>query len=923
MKSDLINRLPVHAQSSEIVQLASQLRPGGCLVLKAEPGSGKTTWVPTLLSQSGVWGNGLVLVTEPRRLAAAGAARYAAHLLGERLGQSIGYAVRGEQSVSAETRVQYVTEGLALQMLADPGVQNSLSCIVLDEFHERHTTLDVMLMLLRHWKAAPRPRVDPPRVVLMSATFDHQRWCGLFPQQLALDVPGQIFPVAVTYRPGTHQPGSPPWVSEVARVTLSALHDPLLNPSRSAGDPPLPANGLGVLVFLPGKGEIRRVRTELEQHLKGSGHELSGVVIEELHGDRTLDDMREAIERPSRRKVFLSTNIAESSLTLKGVRIVIDTGIARVAAYHLKTRATELSLEKIGQHNATQRAGRAGREAPGMVVRLYSEDDFLRRPPEGVPELTAADCARELLDMFRVAEALGHPVPPVTEALLALPWLDPPGREVLEAHLHQISVAQLVDEQGGLTQKGMLVARMPLPLGLALAAAEARCVAGEWWLEITALCLIVAEGLVERLSDSCGLETICRAYCELQAAGAGTLAGASAPIQRISATLRNLSGSQRIRLKGLERCAPELLGRCFFSGAAARVGLCQQPGRLVHCSGEVFEAPGIDDVGGFYLILDAVRLRQARQGAPVKRVTFAVSVDTLQLLDAPAGRELQEGSRIVATPVSTQDARVVRVQCVAETRYGELVLDSQTLSVEGGGFRAPLKVWLSERYAADVLSAEPVVRFKMRLNALPPEVKSMPIVTQCLSDLSAASADLLERLADHLVAFSRQSGLSIVWDPDALLRPDVLPLWLFPYELSALVNGAAPESLVLENGRNVAVEYTVDGVFLVGRIQEFYGVSTHPRMGRGNLSPRLRLLAPNGQTAQITSDLKAFWATSYAEVRKAYAGRYPKHHWPADPAHAQPHLTNRQARAAAETGAAGAAPESRGGRQSGGRSPRR
>lgn len=911
MKSDQIRRLPVHDQSAEIVHLAGQLQPGGCLILKAEPGSGKTTWVPALLSQSGVWGDGLILVTEPRRLAAVGAARYAAHLLGEKVGQSIGYVVRGEQSVSAQTRVQYVTEGLALQMLADPVVQDSLACIVLDEFHERHSTLDVLVMLLRYWHAAPRARINPPRIVLMSATFDHERWGGLFHQQVALDVPGRTFPVTVDYKPAAHQPGSPSWTSEVARMIFNELNDSLVKAACDAGDLLLSACGRGVLVFLPGKGEIRRVRSELEQHLKGSGSKSSDVVIEELHGERSLDAMREAIDRPARRKVFLSTNIAESSLTLRGVRIVIDTGIARRAAYHLNTRSTELSLEKIGQHSATQRAGRAGREAAGKVVRLFSEDDFLRRPAESVPELIAADCAREILDMLRVADALGQPVSPETENLILLPWLDVPEREVLEVHLQQISDAQLVDNHGRLTQKGVLVARMPLPLGLALAAAEAQDVAGEWCLEISALCLIVAEGLVERLSDACGLETISRAYHDLQAAWVGKSSCLSASSRRILATLRALAGFLRVPLKDLECCPPGLLGRCLLSGAAARVGQCQQSGRLVHCSGEVFEAPGVDDVGGFYLILDAVRLRQVQQGGLVKRVTFALSIDALQLLDVPAGRELQECSRTFVTSVSSQDARVVRVQCVAETLYGELVLDKQTLPVGGAGTRSLLKAWLSERYVTDLLSAEQLISFRMRLNALPADVKNTPLVLQGLSDLTEASAGLLERLADHLVACSRQSGLSLIWDPNALLRPEVLPLWLFAYDLVALVENFAPESVALANGTQVDVEYAVDGVFLVGRIQKFFGVRTHPLIGRGNLFPRLRLLAPNGQTAQITSDLGAFWAVSYAEVRKAYAGRYPKHYWPEDPAHAEPHLTNRQARAAAERGATDAAPRSR------------
>jgi ATP-dependent helicase HrpB len=898
VKQDLISTLPVHRLSPEIVRVAGQLPPGGCLVLKAEPGSGKTTWVPSLLSRSEVWGNGLILVTEPRRLAAVGAAHFAAHLLDEQVGQSIGYAVRGEQNVSAKTRVQYVTEGLALQMLADPSVLSKLVCIILDEFHERHAPLDVILMLLRRWQAEAPSDLIPPRIVLMSATFDQARWDALFLCQRFIDVPGQIFPVDIVHKFMAQAPGSRLWAAQVAAVVCETLIDPLVTPPQSH-DEPVPKFGRGVLVFLPGKGEIRRVRSELETQLQSRRSFVADVVIEELHGERTLDAMRQAIDRPAVRKIFLSTNIAESSLTLKGVRVVVDTGIARVAVYHVKTCSTELILEKIAQQSAIQRAGRAGREAPGKVVRLYSEDDFLRRPLSGIPEISTADCAREILDMFRVAQALGHPIRPESDVLLALPWLDPPHKERLLAQLGQIAAGSLVDRLGALTPSGTQVARLPLPLGLGLAAAEALSSDSEWWLEITAVCLILAEGLAERLPEACGLETVSRAYVDVKFALMGRGSPTLPAVQRIVQTLRSLAGNQNAVLRDIDQCPVEVLGACFFVGSAARVAHCLQPGWLVHCSGEVFEAPGIDEIGGFFLILDSVRLRLAQPGAPMKRVTCAVPVSTLQLLEDPLGTYVQELTRILAVPVSAQDARVARLQCVAETRYGELVLDTLNLPADGPAFRLALKNWISDRVVADLQRSEVLDRLRVRLGVLPDAVKNLGIVGQCLSDLESPSCEVLERLVGYVVSSSQQSSLSVIWDPAALLSADALPQWMFPYELLELLRDAVPESLQLVNGKQIAVEYSSDGIFLVGRIQEFFGVKAHPLIGKHRLLPRVRLLAPNGQTAQITADLGLFWEKSYADVRKAYAGRYPKHYWPTEPAQAHPYLTNRQARGTA------------------------
>jgi ATP-dependent helicase HrpB len=488
------HRLPVWQQAKEIQQVAATLPSGGFLILRAEPGSGKTSIVPTLLSEQF---EGIILVSEPRRLAAIGAAQFAAKLIGQGVGEKIGYAVRGDKKWGPATRVLYVTEGVALNLLSDPSFIKTLSCLVIDEFHERHAATDALILLSRMWsKLLIDKQINQSmRIVLMSATFDANKYAAMFEPMARIDVSGKVYPLTLCYEPledslesgqnaGNAQFAPwrlPSYWNAVAAVTLREAREIQTN------NP-----GHHVLCFLPGKGEIGRVRSDIHIQLEQperrnctTGGNLSKIAIEELHGDRPITQLLEAIYRDTEQSesaptiIFLATNIAESSVTIPGVRTVVDTGLMRIAKHHLSSGTQELSMTKIGQNSAGQRAGRAAREGPGKAIRLYSESDFFKRPNETAPEICVSDLSRDLLDLARVAKCFATLVyspespeskqaliPATPEDWTALPWIDVPPAERIYAAITILRGTGCFDPSGNVTENGFRMGSLPLPVRL-------------------------------------------------------------------------------------------------------------------------------------------------------------------------------------------------------------------------------------------------------------------------------------------------------------------------------------------------------------------------------------------------------------------------------------------------------------------------
>ncbi|HTL12702.1 MAG TPA: helicase-related protein, partial [Bdellovibrionota bacterium] len=429
-----MERLPIDTSLHEILTL---LERNSSLVLQAEPGAGKTTRVPPALLRATWCGDKEVLVLEPRRLAAKLAAMRVAHELGEAPGQTVGYQFRFEKVEGPRTRLRFLTEGLLTRrLLGDPSLSR-VAAVVVDEFHERHLVGDVALAALRRLQKTTRPDL---KLVVMSATIDIESVSAYLGGCPSLKVAGRVFPVEVEHVP---KAVDLPLEVQVKRAALTALG------REDAGD---------LLVFLPGMGEIRRCESALRDADRVS--ELDALVLP-LHGDLTRDEQDRAVGPNKRQKIILSTNVAETSVTIPGVRTVIDSGLARVASFSWWSGLPALRLRPVSRASAVQRAGRAGRMAPGRCMRLYTQHDFSTRPPFETPEIRRADLAQTLLELCFLVPGLG------VGRAADFEWFEAPGPGAIEAAEKLLYLLGAVESDGRPTGMGRRMADLGIPPRLA------------------------------------------------------------------------------------------------------------------------------------------------------------------------------------------------------------------------------------------------------------------------------------------------------------------------------------------------------------------------------------------------------------------------------------------------------------------------
>jgi ATP-dependent helicase HrpB len=915
--------LPVSGRLGFIVQRAQSLGSGGFLALRAEPGSGKTSLVPAALADHL---QGIVVVTEPRRVAAIGAATFAAKLRGELPSQSIGYIVRGDRKVTKQTRVIYVTEGVALSLLADKSFIAGLAALVIDEFHERHASTDALMLLARRWSESlcrdgGAVAAGRPLFVLMSATFEDEKYSKILEPLQVIDVPGEVHSLQLVYEPieFLQDPGrasigagfgvwAQPRVWESVAAVL--LREALLLRSQKGG---------GVLCFLPGKGEIGRVGSSLQARFSDLfGTENPEIFLEELHGERPLDELVRAVSGAVTAKggttIFLATNIAESSLTIKGVRTVVDSGLVRTARHHLASGSVEIGLGKIGQNSAAQRAGRAAREAPGKAIRLYSEADHFRRPPENPPEVCVSDLSRGLLDLVRGLWALvPGPLPETAEQWLAQPWIDAPPAERMEAALSILRMTGCIEASGKATERGLAIGLLPLPVRLGAVAFGARqdLEAGRLTIPIFAacilLCALLGESDVVAESPDSNSNVLETQYHALRRVLSGTSTRETKEtVRRVSRVAEVVESIQRgLRTQGWPAGAPETavllataapallpideMGVLFFRGFFDAFALAESKGSLTHFNGETFDAPCVDKPGG-YLVLEGVRIHAKGSSTARKIASRVLPLDLIHVLEGPE-------EWIAETDVferAGEGNTLFRVRRVL--RYGSLTLQSDVLSVEDPGFSKALKQWLERELSPRALGSDALVSLERRLR-----VTGDPAAV-FLANVLGTPLGVAEKLAAYVCLQKVSSSVSVSIVPEELLDAAGCERWALDSQaIRSALSRMAPDRLRLANGVTVSVEYSASGPVLAGRIQDFFGLRGHPGLGLTSIKPTIRLLAPGGQTAQITADLVAFWETSYPLVKKAYLGRYPRHHWPDDPATAPPLLTKRQVASAKGT----------------------
>ncbi|WP_034383579.1 ATP-dependent helicase HrpB [Deinococcus sp. YIM 77859] len=800
-------------------ELRAALERSPLVVLQAPPGAGKSTALPlALLNEPSLAGQGVVML-QPRRVAARAVAARLAEGLGEEVGRTVGFRVRFESRVSSRTRLEVVTEGILTRRLQRDPELSGVGLVILDEFHERSLNADLALALLREVQGALR---DDLRVLVMSATLD-----PALPERLGAPLvqsKGRMYPVDVRYLPADP-------VGRVEDVVVRAVREALA--AHVEGD---------VLAFLPGAREIHGARAALS--------DVNAVVLP-LYGDLPLAEQRRALlpDPQGRRKVVLATSIAETSLTLPGVRVVVDGGLSRTQRFDPGTGLTRMVTTRVTRDAAEQRAGRAGRTSPGTAYRLWSERTHAALPAARPPEILDADLTPLTLELA----GWGVPDP------AALAWLDKPPAPRVEAARALLRDLDALDEEGRITQRGGALLELPTHPRLA------HLLQGGVALGLGPLAADVAALLEERdpLGGGAGTDLTSR-VAALRAWRRGERgrgeAGVLQRVERLCAQWRRL----------LDLCPEDLppdpfaVGHLVALAYPERVALAREGGggRFLLAGGQGARLPEGDALAAS----PALAVAHLDAGTGEGRIHLAAPLDPRAL-----------AARAVWHDAARWDTRTGTLVAQRERRVGALVLETRPLPDLPHAARVEALAGAVRSEGLHLLTFSPEAEnLRARVESIRrwrPEETGWP-------DLSDAA--LLATLQDWLGPF-----LEGVRTRDDFKRLNLLPALqaLLPWPLLGRLDDLAPTFLTVPSGSRIRLQYQPDGSppVLAVKLQELFGLAETPTVNAGRTPVRLHLLSPAGRPVQVTQDLRSFWNSSYFEVRKDLRGRYPKHPWPDDP----------------------------------------
>ncbi len=779
-------------------------------VLVAPPGAGKTTTVPLALLSQSRWAVGKIVMLEPRRLAARAAATRMASLIGEAVGQTVGFRTRIDSAVSTATRIEVVTTGLLVRrLLADPGL-DGVSAIILDEIHERSLEADLALAFCLDAQRLLRPDL---RLLAMSATLDGARLSALMDAPV-IESAGRLHPVELR-----HQPRDLAHIRDLPEAMARAIRSVL---AEAGGD---------VLAFLPGMGEIRRTETAL-----------AGVdaLVLPLHGDLPPAAQDVALRPAERRRVVLATSIAETSLTVPGVRIVVDGGYRRTPRLDPSTGLTRLTTERVSRAAADQRAGRAGREAPGLAVRLWTTATHRGLRPFDRPEITEAELSGLVLD----CAAWGT-------APAALPFPDPPQEGALAAARALLTDLDAMTEDGAITALGRRMSGLGAHPRLAamMLAAETPAQA--------ALACDLAALLEERDPLRAGPDAPADVALRLEAlADPGGAQADRGAVHRIRQASRQYRGRLGVRGDPAAGGDPApLIAAAFPDRLAQRRG---EAGSFRLSGGGGAKLPVTDPLARASLL--AVAALEMKTSA---RIRMAAPLDPAALPPALA-------RRVTETVETSLDPVTGSILARRRRRLGTLVLEDRS----GPPDTAEAAAALLEAVTRDpgrlpwTEAARSVQARLMLMHGLEPEIWPA-------SNDAALLATLRAWFGPHLHGLTRLGDLTRL-DLGALL------LDRLDWSMRARLERELPTHLMLPGGRAV-VDYGEPVPLASGRAQHFYGLAETPRLADGRVPLRLALLSPAGRPIAITADIGGFWRGAWADARRDMRGRYPKHNWPENP----------------------------------------
>jgi ATP-dependent helicase HrpB len=894
-----VQALPIDALLPEVVEC---LRRARSLVIEAPPGAGKTTRVPPSILDAGACGSGNVLVLEPRRIAARMAARRVSEERGERLGETVGYQVRFEDVSSARTRLRFLTEGvLTRRLLADPRLKGT-GCVVLDEFHERHLQADVALALLRRLQRTTRPDL---KVVAMSATLDAAPVARYLDCEV-LRSEGRRFEVAVEHAARHDERPLELQVEAAVRRLVSEGLD---------GD---------VLVFLPGAASIRRAQAACERVAAEAN-----LRVLPLHGELPSAQQDEAVRPAGRRKLILSTNVAETSVTIEGVAAVVDSGLARVAGHSPWSGLPALKVSRVSRASAVQRAGRAGRTRAGRCLRLYTAQDFSARPEYETPEVRRLDLAETVLEL----RASG------VEDLAGFEWFESPPEESLAAAEALLRRLGATDERGRVTGAGRSMLRLPLHPRLAriVVEAEGRNVASE----ACTIAALIAErdiragrvqlgdagrdrkgagesqrrgaktrgssDLIELLglfseAEACGLDAERIARLGLEPNAVRAVARASMQLRRTLSRTQNERLDTEFATEAARLSAKEV-GAGVNRKRAAEAKLSDESERellisilagypdriarrraardardssrelLLSGGGTAELAPESVVVGAEFMVAvdaeergDASTRNAVRAAKSVVRLASAIEPDWLLDLFADSLAERVE---------VRWNAQGERVEVVRRLVYDQLIIDEwRADKAEGVEVTRALASAALDEGARAFVEWEQLESLLARVEFTAGAFPEAALPTLGEADVNAE----LEEMCEGRRSFAELREAARAGELLERLRRKLTT------EQSRLVARAAPERVTLARGRQARVRYERGRApYVASRLQDFFGMTDGPRVACGRVALVLQLLAPNSRPVQVTTDLSGFWSRHYPSVRRELGRRYPRHAWPEDP----------------------------------------
>ena len=839
------------------------LHTNSSLVVTAPPGAGKSTLLPlTILSSLGEGEK--ILMLEPRRLAARQIAERMAQMLGEQVGETIGYRVRFESRVSKRTRIEVLTEGILTRMIVDDATLDGVSVVIFDEFHERSINSDLALALTRQAQQIIRPDL---KVVIMSATIDTSNICAALQAPL-IESEGRMFPVELHYADEDTDPRD--IAAAAASTTIEAY-------KKYEGD---------ILVFLPGQAEIERcyellsksqhftaspsqpITTTPSQHLTTSTSQPTTttphhLTIHPLYGNLSPEDQRRAIapSAPGERKIVIATPIAETSITIEGVRVVIDAGLCRQVVFDARTGLSHLETVRISMDMATQRMGRAGRVAEGVCYRLWTKASEHLMAEQRKPEIEEADLAPMLLDTAAFGESDAE----------ALPWLTMPPRAGVFKAKELLTALGAIDENGNITSIGKRMATLPCHPRIArMILATTNLTTSTSHHNNTSLACDIAALLEEKdpLSETGGTDLTLR-LSALRTARRKKQLGRWQRIAKIAAEYRRMAHTDE------DNRDP----------APTEVGLLvayAYPERIAHSTNSI---GGYRLASGANVQLDAADQQSAHSWLAVASLYSATGTTGRVFLAAPIAPDDLEKEFVKEVDNIAWDTKQGCVVMQREQRIGKLILSQKPIH---DADKEHLKGIVCEAMKKDGLTmmawsekaVEQVQRRVAQVAAWHPEM--------ALPDVS--TEHLLSTAADWLPFYLEEGGRvkTSVQELRKLNLAEII--WnILPYEAQLEVDRLAPTHIEVPTGSHIRIDYRsgAEAPVLSVRLQECFGMERTPCVDDGRQPLLMELLSPGFKPVQLTQDLASFWQGTYFEVRKELRRRYPKHYWPENPLEAE------------------------------------